>query len=170
MNIVAVKISLDMPTIEEEYKKAIKTCAVVQNPNLPEAPMLWYQILRERKERKRLKYRFATMSELVLFFFTIKDTDMGKELYTYFLDLFLKKYNLTRQKNSLKSLSKQETEFIRIVGQNIYALEINQGLFFAKKFKGAHKAPIFHVKYLLSISIIPLAEPESQVPYPYHAD
>jgi len=47
------------------------------------------------------------------------------KLYKHFFDLFLKKYDLA-QVEKIKPLQKNEADFVKLVGQNIYALEANQ--------------------------------------------
>jgi len=111
--------------IEKSYRKdEIKTYAVIQKENVPEAPILWYYMLKERKKSNHTKHKFATLSELILFFYSMQD-QTGMRLYKHFFDLFLKKYDLA-QVEKIKPLQKNEADFVKLVGQNIYALEANQ--------------------------------------------
>jgi len=112
--------------IEDEYRKdKIKTYAVIQKEKVPEAPILWYYILKERKKRCKTKHKFATLSELILFFYSMQDP-IGMRLYKYFFNLFLKKYQLVQEAEKTRPLRKKEADFVKLVGQNIYALEANQ--------------------------------------------
>jgi len=121
MEVIEVQIDFnDLMTTDIEPKE-VTTYAVIEKENIPPAPVLWLHLLEEREQRRKLGYKFATLSELVLYFYSRND-ERGIRLYDILFKIFLKKYDLMRNVH-IRRISPNDAEYIRKIGTEIYQIE-----------------------------------------------
>ena len=122
--------------------KFVNEVVVVENTNsIPPAPILYVKLIKERNKRKILHYKFATLSELVIYFSTVK-TPRGQKLYRYFLTAFLRKYNLVKGGIEFPvTLSYNDKVYIRHIGKQIYGFLRSRKPIFDKHKKRGLESP-----------------------------
>jgi|GEM_PF-4871773 len=121
MKVVEVQVNFDeLWTLNIEPKEVV-TYAAVEKEQIPPSPVLWFHLLEEREQRRKLGYEFATLSELVLYFYSRND-ERGIRLYNTLFKIFLKKYDLMRNVH-IKRINPNDAEYIREIGLQIYQLE-----------------------------------------------
>jgi len=121
---------MEVVLVEEDARDAfpfsphryIHEKVVVQNSALiPPAPIVFVKLVEERNNRKILHYKFATLTELVIYFSTDK-TERGIKLYRYFLTAFLKRYGLVKNIVFPITLSYNDKIYAKQIGKKIYSL------------------------------------------------
>ena len=121
MEVIEVQIDFDDLIVTDIEPRNLITYAVVEKENIPPAPVLWLHLLEEREQRRKLGYEFATLSELVLYFYSRND-ERGIRLYDTLFRIFLKKYDLMRNVH-IRRISPNDAEYIRNIGAEIYQIE-----------------------------------------------
>jgi hypothetical protein len=121
MEIAEINIDFSDFMVTDIEPKEVTTYAVIEKENIPPAPVLWLHLLEEREQRRKLGYEFATLSELVLYFYSRND-ERGIRLYDILFKIFLKKYDLMRNVH-IKRINPNDAEYIRKIGLQIYQLE-----------------------------------------------
>ena len=122
--------------------KFVNEIVVVENTNsIPPAPILYVKLIKERNKRRILHYKFATLSELVIYFSTVK-TPRGQKLYRYFLTAFLRKYNLVKGGIEFPvTLSYNDKVYVRHIGKQIYGFLRSRRPIFDKHKKRGLESP-----------------------------